>query len=139
MTSFDGGAFSDVEVVSRLVEQQVVGVLGERPRDQHSLLLTAGQLFVAAAGEVFNARLAQGVNRQGAIEGGVALESGPVRQAAEQHHVGHGQRDPRRRLLRDHADPAGDRALGQRSDWHVVEADQAGPGAKRRIERAQQG
>ena len=34
---------ADVEVVGRLVEDQVVGALGEGLGDQHPLLLAAGQ------------------------------------------------------------------------------------------------
>jgi hypothetical protein len=81
----------DIEVVGRLVQDEVVGFLGQRPCYQNELLLAAGQGVVPALGHLLAAHPLDRLVDDGAVGVGVAVEGSLVRCPADHHHLPDGE------------------------------------------------
>ncbi len=103
---------ADVEMVGGLVEDEMVGALGEGPGDQHPLFLATREGVEAAAGQVLAADPGDGLGGDGPIGVVVALERALVGGAADHHHLEDGEVELDGGLLGDHGHPAG-RVLGR--------------------------
>ena len=67
----DLSLMADVEVVGRLIQDQVVGALRQRPGDEDELLLAAGQGVEAAPGQVLAADSLDGLVHGAVVGAGV--------------------------------------------------------------------
>ncbi len=128
----------DVEVVGGFVEQQVVGALCQRTRDEHPLLLAAGQPGDDAVGEVPGTHLRQSCGRELVIRDRVALERPKVGRSSQQDRLGHRQRDVGVLVLGDDGEAARLLPRGERGEVGAVEAHQPGSRGEGGVERAQQ-
>ena len=99
---------ADVEVIGRLVQDQVIGALGDGLGDQHPLLFAAGQRVEAAVRQVLTAAdLGHGLFRDGAVGLVVAVEGPLVRGPADHDDLGDGEVEFEGEFLGHHRDPAG--------------------------------
>ena len=129
----------DVEEAGRLVEQEDVGLLGERHRDPHPLALTAGQLVDRAVGEVGGlGRVERGGDRL-VVGASPRCECTLVRVTAAPDEVGDGDALGGDRALRQQTEDAGDLLGTAVADVLPVEQDLAGCRDEQSGERAQQG
>jgi hypothetical protein len=97
----------DIEMISRLVQDQVVGALGDGRSDQDSLLLAPRQRVEAAVGQVRAADLRHRLLRDRPVGLVVAVERPLVRGPADHHHLRDGEVELEGELLADHRDPPG--------------------------------
>ncbi len=119
----------DVEVVGRLVQDEMVGFLGQRPCYQNELLLAAGQGVEPAPGQLLAAHPLDRRLDDGAVGVGVAVEGSLVRGPADHHHLPDGEIELAGGLLRHHRDaPRG--VLGAQRE-HVGSVQQDPPGRRR--------
>src|SRR5450756_1146297 len=79
-----------VHAGERLVEQQHVRLLGERPGEEHALLLAAGQLADGAPRELGDAELVQTARHHLAVGRLGAAQPAQAAVAPHHHHVAHG-------------------------------------------------
>src|SRR5665647_2806705 len=77
----------------RLVEQQHVRLLGERPGEEHALLLAAGQLADGALRELGDAELVQTARHHLAVGSLRAAQPAQAAVAPHHHHAVHGDRE----------------------------------------------
>jgi hypothetical protein len=119
----------DVEVVGRLVQDEMVGFLGQRPGDQNELLLAAGQGVEPAPGQLLAAHALDRQLDDVAVGVGVAVEGFLVRRPADHHHLPDGEIELAGGFLRDHRD-APRRVLGAQRQ-HVGAVQQDPPGGRR--------
>src|SRR5450759_2681707 len=82
-----------VHAGERLVEQQHVRLLGERPGEEHALLLAAGQLADGAPRELGDAELVQTARHHLAVGSLRAAQPAQAAVAPHHHHAVHGDRE----------------------------------------------
>src|SRR5215207_8311414 len=115
-----------VEVVRRLVEQEQLGLLGERPRDVHPLSLAARERRVLTVGEVHEVRVLEAAAHDGPVELARSGERAEVGGAAERDDL----RDPEAgrvlHVLLGEGYDAGPFAATQRGEVAAVEARRSG-------------
>src|SRR5215831_4365181 len=105
---------ADVEVAGRLVQDQVVGALGQGPGDQHPLLLAAGQGVEPALGQVLAADALDGLLGDRPVGVVVPVKGPLVRGSADHDQFRDGEVEFEGEFLRDHGDPPGRVAGPQR-------------------------
>ena len=119
----------DVEVVGGLVQDEMVGFLGQGPGDEDELLLAAGQGVEPAIGQLLAADALDRLVDEAVVGVGVAVEGPLVRRAADHHHLPDGEVELAGGFLRDHRDAAC-RILGAQRQ-QVLPVQQHPPGGRR--------
>jgi hypothetical protein len=111
-----------VEARRRLVEEQELGLEGQRPCDQHALELSAGERADRPVGELPHLDRRQGALGGFAVGGGEGAADAAASEPSHPHHVAHADREVEveAHALGHVADPAA-RLLGLRSE-HAHEA-----------------
>src|SRR5690606_28992759 len=126
-----------VEVVERLVEQHVVGVLAEGHGDERALPLPAGELVEVPVGEVGELEVPQRLVHEPVVLGG---EPAPgVREPAERDELAHGEPDRHVVVLAEDGQAAGEALGGGGGDVHAVDGDRALVGGQQPADDRQQG
>ncbi len=123
---------ADVEVVRRLVEKDVGGLLGERPGDEGALMFTTGETVQVAPREVGESDGVECAGDDGPVVAGGARPEPLVGQSSERHQVGDAHRHAGGRgvtFLGDDGDAGGDVASPCRGE--VVAVEQDAPGCQR--------
>src|SRR5215218_6953108 len=134
----DGELVGEVEIGGGLVEQQQVGLLGERHRDPCALALPAGQLVDEPPGEVAGGGGFERAREGGFVFAAPAPQEPLVGVAALGDELAHGERLRGDRALRQDRQAARDLAGAQRRDRPAVEQHVARLGTQQAPERTQE-
>jgi hypothetical protein len=126
-----------VQVVERLVEQDVVGALAHHHRDVGALPLAAGELVEVAVGQGTELEPLERLLDQPAVLGGEPATG--VREATERHELAHGEPDGHGVLLAEHRQPPREDGAGRPGDIHAVDEDPAGVGRQQARGDGQEG
>ncbi len=130
---------ADVEVVGGLVEDEVVGALGQRPGDQHPLFLAPRQGVEAALGEMLTADPFDGLGHDAPVLVVVPVEGPLVRGAADHDHLEDGEVELGRGLLGDDGHATGGVPGAKGQQVGAVEEDLAGGRAVHPVHRFEDG
>ena len=126
-------------MVRGLVEQEVIGLLGERTSDQDTLHLAARQRPHAPMRKVRKADAVKGVLDGRIVARPHSAEPATARQPPQQHDIGDVLPDIGRPLLRHDRDAPGNLPSAHPGDGQPVQQDPPGIGSPRPVEKAQQG
>ena len=111
----------DVEVVGGLVEQQMVGVLGDGPSDERTLPFTAGQLGDEPIGQIRYVDASQRCVHHAAILGVPITSQGAVREPSQSHGVAYRERQTLVTFLGDDGYCSGNGPPGEAGDVRTVD------------------
>ena len=130
---------ADVEVVGGLVHEQQAGLLGEGARDEHALLLPAGEQPELAPREGQGAGAVQGLGRDPLVLLRGRAEGAGMGDPAQQHDVRRGERHLPGELLGHHRDPSGAFPAGELAQVTALEAHLARIGHEGAVQDPQRG